>query len=941
MKFSKSILQLINNITETASGLAEKITVLFEKRKEFIKNIQTTDEYIEFELKLKELKITKTSSSVTTNALKVNDGFTLLCLTLVQLKKDNSNDITIEDWKSLFETIKPSGRQYVNEIKKQVREGFRHLARYLDRINNFEYSHGYLVLLEVPKRKNITLRNYVENLVIRENHPYKKWIDSYIEWLNFKSLKNTSNHWDSFHILLEFLTTNNHPKDVGVFLLQLAKTNKSNFIQFLEDQKTKYIDETITHIFQFTGWYNAQNLSLNDDDESNENNFGETIPTSTEMNLHQKNHSKNQPKPTESTKIKIPSKYLFLMRDILTRNDYEWGKSLPSEYFNHPNKGLIWCPCNTYMILSMLEIPLRRIQVAMLDSGEGDTVKYSQSDNQWVDNSGQFKNYWMLMGQQKENRGVISYSPDLKTKTSIYINTNKNADRAVNFGVESGYIIPWHNISLITIFSELRDWQEKYNPVSKPTKYNELNPCVCNDKMPTESVLESIPPRFYLFRNPKTSKGEKPYSPLPEIETFRFFWQLMLQLQKEWNELNPDEPIEIITKYNKTTGSPEGALFTPHGLRVAGITGLVEAGVPLEIISKILVAHSSILITIYYVKHEREYIDQTLDKAKKHLEDEQKIKFLKALTTDTFEKAKKYMYFNSEETLRNITSNQIPVLLITSNNIGVCPYGLTRCSDGGPLLRTQNKKKPLHAPVEGGSGTCILCRHFITGVAWLTEIWLYTNKCLSDLRDMACDFSNLKSRLENKNIEKYQLVKNHESPSNLVEISREISELNSLYEHKAAELDLMIKKLQASYRVLEALKQIANDKNKMDENINNTLPTTGIESDLTLDFADVGDFAAKHLLIKASRLHPHIEDAKNENQRNRILDKILCNNGLQPITLTNLSQDEINTASDAMCDLLLSKLKANQINDLSANRLKLSDLGLSEEDFTNTLKITE
>jgi len=67
MKFSKSILQLINNITETASGLAEKITVLFEKRKEFIKNIQTTDEYIEFELKLKELKITKTSSSVTTN----------------------------------------------------------------------------------------------------------------------------------------------------------------------------------------------------------------------------------------------------------------------------------------------------------------------------------------------------------------------------------------------------------------------------------------------------------------------------------------------------------------------------------------------------------------------------------------------------------------------------------------------------------------------------------------------------------------------------------------------------------------------------------------------------------------------------------------------------------------------------------------------------------
>ena len=52
--------------------------------------------------------------------------------------------------------------------------------------------------------------------------------------------------------------------------------------------------------------------------------------------------------------------------------------------------------------------------------------------------------------------------------TGLYINTNKTADRNKN-EFERGYIIPWQNEEVLYWLEKLRNWQEKYNPIDKPT----------------------------------------------------------------------------------------------------------------------------------------------------------------------------------------------------------------------------------------------------------------------------------------------------------------------------------------------------------------------------------------------------------------------------------------------------------------------------------------
>ena len=101
-----------------------------------------------------------------------------------------------------------------------------------------------------------------------------------------------------------------------------------------------------------------------------------------------------------------------------------------------------------------------------------------------------------------------------------------------------------------------------------------------SDSKPSQSVLEQTPDRFYLFRSPLVSKTGYPAT---NNQLMRFWWLLMEELEKRVREEGHD--VNIITKRNKTTGQPEKSIFTPHGLRVAGLTSLAEAGVPIEVIN--------------------------------------------------------------------------------------------------------------------------------------------------------------------------------------------------------------------------------------------------------------------------------------------------------------------------------------------------------------------
>ena len=59
------------------------------------------------------------------------------------------------------------------------------------------------------------------------------------------------------------------------------------------------------------------------------------------------------------------------------------------------------------------------------------------------------------------------------TLTGMYINTNKTADNKKNKH-DMGYEIPWQFEEALRWYEKLRNWQEKYNPITTPMPWTSL-----------------------------------------------------------------------------------------------------------------------------------------------------------------------------------------------------------------------------------------------------------------------------------------------------------------------------------------------------------------------------------------------------------------------------------------------------------------------------------
>ena len=108
------------------------------------------------------------------------------------------------------------------------------------------------------------------------------------------------------------------------------------------------------------------------------------------------------------------------------KNNFAWPKSLDTQWFNwkNPETGdleRIWIPSLTYAFLTMLEIPLRMMQTSMLDSGEGDEMKYDFSLRKWVENDHPCARWWINDPNAKRvKRGVLQkMGTPLKSVSSL------------------------------------------------------------------------------------------------------------------------------------------------------------------------------------------------------------------------------------------------------------------------------------------------------------------------------------------------------------------------------------------------------------------------------------------------------------------------------------------------------------------------------------------
>ena len=118
----------------------------------------------------------------------------------------------------------------------------------------------------------------------------------------------------------------------------------------------------------------------------------------------------------------------------------------------------LWSPVRAVAIYIKLELPLRALQVRMLDSGEADTWRYvdSMQGGSFVLNDSH-----MARGSAARpyQQGVFHYSAK-ESGSGLYINTNKTADiyKPEN---SKGYVIPWAHEAVLHWLQKLLQWQER------------------------------------------------------------------------------------------------------------------------------------------------------------------------------------------------------------------------------------------------------------------------------------------------------------------------------------------------------------------------------------------------------------------------------------------------------------------------------------------------
>jgi len=798
----------------------------------------------------------------------------------------------------------------------------RQLARH-NKVSLYEQS------IRQPRSDTNSRRGYgVDYVLTNFTEDSELWVKLFNEWLQSQNIKSTKRYKNAFLYLLDWLKaySNDVSRDPIVFLSQPRIT--PSLIHFLKNESETLPNErgiSAIYIFKFTQW--IIDTYMRDTDVDGIVSIGVNPLSYSDQQMIQGVWS-NAGKPSETTSRPLPTAWNLKALKIITENDYEWPKSLPNQYFNwfNPESGnheVVWVPTLAYLFETMLELPLRKIQVLNLDSGEGDEQIYNPENGSWLKNTGPAAEYWKNNPQAiLKQRGVIKdFSKSGKPLVGFYINTNKTADRNAPDGERTGYSIPWQNDIMINLFTSLRKWQEKYNPQTEPTPFTSLATKVFGYD-PTETAIKLIPDRFYLFRTPCDSYS--PFHP-PTYNVCTKFWnELMSQLERVLKDEGED--VTIVEKWNTKTGQPMKVAFNIHGLRVATLTAFAEAGVPIEILSKIVAGHASILMTIYYLKFNEASISQLLCEKAVEIKGNAADQLKRHLENKSWENAKRIAVYNDEESFRSTINTRFSPLW-SNEGYGICPHGGTRCEDGGPISR-RNGKNPLYGPVPGGKHNCLRCRHFISGTPFLIQMWMKTNKLLVDSQKMAVEYDNSLSELKKLEDQKYKMIKYGRKNDISGKMIARIKELEGVCDMRGNFLNETLLDLHAAWRFTESIKVLFSH----DECANENLPAllSSFNADFDLDYREGTRFETISYILQASRIFPFLEDENIELERERFLDIMLIRENLMPLCVAPLTNKERRIAADAHSLFLLTTVGAEEVQRVYEGKITLKDLGLRE-----------
>ncbi|MGR5266468.1 gamma-mobile-trio integrase GmtZ [Vibrio astriarenae] len=560
----------------------------------------------------------------------------------------------------------------------------------------------------------------------------------------------------------------------------------------------------------------------------------------------------------------------------------------------------MWSPVKAMVIFMKLHLPLRTYQVRMLDSGEADTWRYEQG--QWVVNT----KHDFALGSEKRpfGKGVFRRIHDTMTglySTGLYINTNKSADQNKD-ELEKGYIIPWHNEEVLYWLEKLRNWQEKYNPITKPTDCTTLQKKHTGNKK-SDKQLKSMGEIAFLFRDASSKKGEHNSKPVSGDSYIATFWYQLLitlenQLAEQGNTLDNGERLKLVVDYPEGTDetAKKATLFPLHSLRVSLITAYtMDTQLPLPVISKLLAGHTRLLMTIYYNKITPSVMAEKMSEAEAQLEAKSHQSTRNFLKDASMEQIQCKMVYHNDDSIQAALVNRNPIGW-EERSCGLCLVGgntvrsdevstLGGCWNGGELIKdVKAASHRIYGSVPHDAENCIRCRWFITEARYLPALNAHFNQ-LSYKAHQAANLSvEIEGELEALKDEQFFC---EEQGKPFIKHD-ELQALQRRYEKQQVEADEYTKDWIACFELINKIIRV--EEGRANDDTKDKLIAIGSEQDVTHAMKCIetdSELLHLSLLCEDAEFYPDLQDDLRKTpaieKRSRQLSRVLMKKGFEPI----------------------------------------------------------
>ena len=564
----------------------------------------------------------------------------------------------------------------------------------------------------------------------------------------------------------------------------------------------------------------------------------------------------------------------------------------------------IWVPTRWLMLYTLLQVPLRGVQVTKLDSGEADSYLPVINNGciEWVDNRSKLKS--------GATQSFIKQYPD--NHAGMYVTTNKTSS------LEGGYTVPYIPFDLCKWIIQFREFQSTYNPLDRSTLWTEIK----LRRKTNAKKLKSMGSQCFLFRE---MGGVTPMNEAVFRKAFAF---VLAQIETE--------DIKLTTKIdnNNTLNSYE-TVYTPHSLRVSLISAYITDGkIPIEVVSKI-VGHHSLMMTIYYTKIDDGKFKYYLEQGEKNMLRASADNLALELLEKQLENADENLICNTEGGVEQFTINW-PTSSYFISDIGICPMAGTGCNEGGDAVES-TKTRQLYAPVPQGylgERNCPRCRFFMTGVAFTPGLVAVMHRIQTECSGVNEKYKEHTISVKILEDEAYDCEQENIPFTKRLKLAKSIQNK----EDYATRLNAHKVDIVAIARLVEMSLSLVNQSNSKDKL---ALVTNNDIGEIGIEYNDSSEFQLFDTVCQDSDIYSIVDATNVAPRRTQLIDAMLQANNVNSALFKMPVQEQLKIGNQ-VTQLLLKRLGSwDKLNSVAEGRSRLNENSRSVVNSSSMKSITK